>query len=109
MTVMEKCVRESQYFVAWLLFWICSTIGAMLLGGAAGLVIGAVLGYRGVDLSIIQLICGGVGFLLAIPVSYLFFRLFVGVLIVKKAQDTFSNRSEMTVLDQNAGLKVSEE
>lgn len=106
---MEKCVRESQYFVAWLLFWICSTIGAMLLGGAAGLVIGAVLGYQGVDLSLIQLICGAVGFLLAIPVSYLFFRLFVGMLIVKKAQHTIVNRSDMTVSHQNAGLKISEE
>ena len=83
---MEKLIKESQYFVTWLVFWVCRAIGGVVLGAVGGFVVGAILGAAGVGTNNIKVICGGVGFILGIPLSYVLFRVFVGNMIVKKAQ-----------------------
>jgi hypothetical protein len=101
---MEKLVKESEYFLAWLVFWLCCTIGGVILGGVAGGVVGFCLGVAGVDLHAIRLICGALGFLLSIPLSYVMFRVFAARMIVKKVearlegltQDVASTRFEAT-------------
>ncbi len=83
---MQKLIKESEYFVAWLVFWLCGTFGGFLIGAVAGGIVGFFLGAAGVDLNKIKLICGGVGFIIGIPLSYILFRVFVGKMIVKKAE-----------------------
>lgn len=88
---MDKLIKESQYFGIWLLFWVCSMVGGFVLGAVGGGIVGAILGAARVDIKTIQLICGGVGFILGIALSYVLFRVFVGNLIVKKAQARFQD------------------
>ena len=88
---MQKLVKESEYFIAWLLFWLSCTFGGFILGSIAGGIVGAVLGAAGVGLQKITLICGGVGFLVGIPLSYALFRVFVATMIVKKIKNRASS------------------
>ena len=88
---MEKLIKESQYFVTWLVFWICSVIGGFVLGAIGGFVVGAILGAAGVDVNNIKVICGGVAFILTIPLSYVLFRVFVGKMIVNKVQKSIQD------------------
>ena len=88
---MNKLVKESEYFLAWLVFWLCTTFGGLVVGVIAGFVIGASLGAAGVDLTTIKVICGGVGFILGGFLSYVLFRVFVGSMIVNKAQARFQS------------------
>jgi hypothetical protein len=81
---MNKLVKESEYFLAWLVFWLCSTIGGGILGAIIGVAVGAILGIMKVDMKTISLTCSVLGGVFAIPVSYLFFRLFVSKMIVRK-------------------------
>jgi len=83
---MQKLVKESEYFLAWLVFQVCTTVGGAVLGGVAGGVLGGILGGAGVDLNSIKWICGGTGILLGFVLSFFFFRLFVDRMIVKKAE-----------------------
>jgi hypothetical protein len=80
----DKPLRESEYFVAWLLFFLLASVVGGLLGGAAGFVAGIVLGASGVDPSTIALASGALGFVLGVPVSYLSFRFIVSSMVVKK-------------------------
>lgn len=83
---MYKLVKESQYFVAWICYYVCLMIGTIVLGAVAGAILGIVLSMQGLDLGTVKAICGVVGFILAIPVSYVFFRFFVGKMIVEKIE-----------------------
>ena len=80
----KKTVNESQYFVAWLLFWISSALGGALIGAVAGGVVGGLLGILHASPRVIQMVCGSLGFILSIPLSYVLFRVFVGTMIVNK-------------------------
>ena len=84
---MPKLVKESEYFVAWLFFWLSCVVGGFILGAVAGAIVGAILSVAGVDLQAIALICGGVGFVVSIPLSYVLFRVFVAAMIVKKVME----------------------
>ncbi len=92
--MIDKLAGESEYFVAWLLFWLSSTVGGVVLGAIVGGIAGRILGAAVVDLQSIKLICGGIGFLLSIPVSYGLLRLFVHLMIVRKVE---SRVASMTV------------
>jgi hypothetical protein len=83
---MDKLVKESEYFLAWLVFWLYATFGGGLIVVVCGGILGAILGGAGVDLNSIPWICGGMGFLLGMVLSYVFFRLFVESMIVRKAE-----------------------
>lgn len=83
---MDKLVKESQYFVAWLLFWLSTTIGGIALGALVGAIIGGMLGASGVDIQTITVVCTIAGFLISIPLSYVLFRVFVAIMIVNKIE-----------------------
>ncbi len=72
-----------KYFKAWIIFFLIATVGGGLVGAMIGFFLGATLGLAQVGLGTIKLICGAVGFLFAIPVSYFTFRWAVGEFIVK--------------------------
>jgi hypothetical protein len=91
---MEKLVKESEYFIAWLLFWLCSTVGGFILGSVIGGIAGGILGVLGVDMNTIQRVGFVLGLIISIPLSYGMFRLFAGMMIVKKAQARASAGTE---------------
>lgn len=84
---MAMKVKEINYFLAWLLYWVSATICGAVVGGVAGGIVGALLGASGFALPKIRVICGIVGFLAALPFSYLLFRLIVDYMIVRKVED----------------------
>jgi uncharacterized protein YacL len=94
---MNKLVKESEYFLSWLVFWLCSTIVGGIVGAIVGVIAGAILGIMKVDIKTISLICSILGGVFAIPVSYLFFRLFVAKMIVRK----ISNRIAVSAPAEN--------
>ncbi|MEO0491637.1 MAG: hypothetical protein AAFX95_11010 [Cyanobacteria bacterium J06639_16] len=83
----NKRLRESDYFVAWLLFFLAATIGGGVVGFIFGAIIGVILGISGVtDPNVLATAGGIIGFIVGIPVSYLSFRFFVGKFIVDKVR-----------------------
>lgn len=62
------------YFKAWFIFYLASTLTALGVGMAVGFVVGAILGIAGVEIVMIQRICGGLGLILGFVVSYFIFR-----------------------------------
>lgn len=82
--LVDKPLRETEYFVAWLLFFLLASVIGGLAGGFAGFIVGAVLGASGTDPSVIALASGVVGFILGVPISYASFRIIVGSMVVKK-------------------------
>lgn len=94
-------VRERDYFIAWLLFAVCSGVGGAIAGGIAGGLLGFMLGASGVtDTSSLRLAGGIAGFVVGLPISYGFFRLFVGIFIVKKPLERASAVQENGPLRQ---------
>jgi hypothetical protein len=82
---MKKLVKEWEYFLAWLVFWLCNAVAGFFLGTAAGGVVRLLLQAVGVRTNAIKTISGNVGLVLSIVLSYVLFRIFVGNMIVRKA------------------------
>ena len=80
----SSILRETDYIKAWALFVLCASVGGFIAGAVVGGILGAFLGAAGFSISIIKLLCGGAGFLAGLPISYLFFRMFVAHFLVQK-------------------------
>lgn len=93
---MSRVLKESEYFVTWLLLSLGNLIGGFLVGAIGGAIAGAFLGAAGVDLSTIKFICGGIGFVLGTVLSYVLFRWLVAVLIVHKVVCRVENRFQQS-------------
>ena len=81
---MKPEIKETDYIKAWSLFWLCATVAGLICGAVIGAILGAAMGAAGVPIPTIQVVCGIAGFLVSIPISYLFFRIFVSRFIVQK-------------------------
>lgn len=77
-------ISEMDYLKTWFLFFICATLGGAIVGGGVGGILGGFLGVAHVPIQTIRWICGGAGFIVGLPISYAFFRLFVSRFIVRK-------------------------
>lgn len=77
-------LKETDYFVAWILFFLVSTIAGAVVGAIFGGIIGFILGAAGVSLESIAVAGGIVGFIMGLPISYITFRLVVSKFIVGK-------------------------
>ena len=109
-----KLVKETEYLLAWFLFFLCASVVCAAVGSAAGAVAGFIVGFIMVLAGsedpnpILGMVAGGVaGFIVSVPVSYLFFRIFVAKIIVKRirmrisqvppaAEDNVRRRTEAT-------------
>ena len=81
----EKIIHETDFLLAWFATWASTTICGFVAGFFAGFIAGATLSLLGVtDKSMLVFAGGAAGTIVGIPISYLFFRLFVGKLIVGK-------------------------
>ncbi|MCP3962821.1 MAG: hypothetical protein GY719_33705 [bacterium] len=84
----DTSIAEKDYFVAWILFFLCATVAGALAGAIFGGIAGFMLGASGVtDATTLQIAGGIMGFIVGLPISYLCFRFFVGKFIVKKLLD----------------------
>jgi hypothetical protein len=79
-----KRPTEFDYLKAWLLFFLIAAV----IGGAIGMVIGsavgAVLSARGMPVPKLAIVLQIVGLIIAMPISYLTFRLVVGKYLFPK-------------------------
>jgi hypothetical protein len=80
-------LREFEYFKAWLLFFLIGTVGGGIVGVIIGSFLAAFLGAGGMPLSRISRILQVVGFVVAIPISYITFRAVVGKYLLPKIED----------------------
>jgi hypothetical protein len=96
-------LRETDCLKAWGFFWVLSTLGGAILGAFGGGILGFILGGLGVRLATIKLLCGAFGFLLGIPVSYLFFQLAICKFVLTKvssAAESVPSTSALTGQEQ---------
>jgi len=70
-------LKETAYIKAWAVFWVLSTVCGFVAGMVGGAMLGFVLGGIGVRMHTIRFLCGGLGFLIGIPISYVLFQLSV--------------------------------
>jgi NADH:ubiquinone oxidoreductase subunit 6 (subunit J) len=90
-----KSVRESTIVKNWLIFFLCATIGGIVLaaifGGAIGMVIGFVMGMRHVPIDDIQATVRPFGYVAgligATLMSYLSYRWTVGRLLKSLSEE----------------------
>jgi uncharacterized protein (DUF697 family) len=87
---MGKLVKEWEYLLTWFVFWLCATIGGGIVGAIFGAIAGAILGLMGCETRVIKIVCAILGGVVALPVSYGFFRLFVAKMIVRKVSERLS-------------------
>jgi len=81
---MTTRLKEIDYLKAWAFFWVLSTVGGLIVGFVAGGMLGFVLGGLGVHMRTIKIVCGGLGFLLGIPLSYFLFQYSIRMFLVPK-------------------------
>ena len=79
-----KELKESDYFKAWLLFFLIATVAGGAFGLGVGTSVGAVLSERGIPLRALALILQLLGLVIAMPISYLTFRAVVGKYLFPK-------------------------
>jgi hypothetical protein len=77
-------LKEIDYLKAWAFFWVLSTVGGLIIGFVAGAMLGFVLGGLGVHMRTIKVVCGGLGFLLGIPLSYFLFQFSIRTFLIPK-------------------------
>ena len=82
-----KQLREFEYFKAWLLFFLGTTLGGGLIGMIIGGFVGGFLGAAGISVEQMTPILRITGFVIAIPISYITFRIVVGKYLFPKIED----------------------
>jgi len=80
----KTSLQEVEYLIAWVIFFLCATVGSAIVGFIGGGIVGAVLGAAGAKIQSIRAV---VGFVLSLPVSYIVFRFVVGKFIVEKVEE----------------------
>jgi hypothetical protein len=82
----KSSLKELDYLIAWVVFFISATIGGAVVDAIGGGIIGGILGVLHVSNQAIRTAGGVVGFILALPVSYLVFRFVVAKFVVEKVE-----------------------
>ncbi|MEO6181916.1 MAG: hypothetical protein ABIP71_02180 [Verrucomicrobiota bacterium] len=77
-------LREKDYLKAWALYVFCATTCGFLAGAITGSIAGAILAVLGKSESVIKMVSAVVGFFSGLPLSYMFFRIFVIRYLVEK-------------------------
>jgi len=78
---------EFQYFKAWLLFFLVATVGGGVVGIIVGSFVAAFLGAGRMSLQQMTRVLQVIGFVIAIPISYVTFRAVVGKYLFPKIEE----------------------
>lgn len=90
-------LKESDYFIAWIIYFFASLFGGAIAGFFGGLIVGATMAAAGALSETIRIGGAIAGFIVGLPVSYLCFRFIVGKFIVQKIQPAPDAPPEGTV------------
>jgi len=82
-----KQPTESQYFLAWLIYFIIATVGSVVAGFCVGLGLGIIVAAAGGNAQQLAKVGTIIGFVVSIPVSYFTFRGVVGKYFLPKLED----------------------
>lgn len=77
-------LKEFDYFKSWLLFFVVGTVGGGLIGLILGSFVAAFLGAAGATVQQITNANRVLGFVIALPISYITFRAVVGKFLFPK-------------------------
>lgn len=81
-------LRTRDYLKAFVVMWLCNLVGGAVVGAIAGLILGFILGAAGRPVHDIAAMAGIAGFIVAIPIQFLFFWMAVsGMIVPKVSQD----------------------
>jgi hypothetical protein len=80
-------LSEFDYFKAWLLFFVIATAAGAIVGLAVGIFLAALLGASGATAQEIMNTNRILGFIVALPISYITFRAVVGKFLFPKLWD----------------------
>ena len=89
-----KELKEFDYFKAWLIFFLVGTIGGALVGLILGSFLAAFLGAGGATVQQITNANRILGFIIALPISYVTFRAVVGKFLFPKLWEDDEPRDE---------------
>ena len=78
---------EFQYFKAWLLFFLVATVGGGIFVMIISSFAAAFLGAGGMSLEQMTRVLQVIGFVVALPISYVTFRAVVGKYLFPKCED----------------------
>ena len=82
-----KQIREIDYVQAWLLFFLVTTLGGSIVGLLLGSFLAAFLGAGGMPLAEMTRLLQIAGFVIAIPISYITFRVVIGKFLLPKLEE----------------------
>lgn len=99
-----KELKEFDYFKAWLLFFLVATVGGGIVGMIIGAFVAAFLGAGGMPLPQMTRILRIVGFLVALPISYVTFRAVVGKFLFPKLWEDDSPPRESNVTGETGSF-----
>jgi hypothetical protein len=77
-------VGNGRIFLAWIVFFLLSTVGSFIVGAVIGAMLGAALAAGNASLEQIKTICMAAGFLISLPISCLCFFVSVKMLVVPR-------------------------
>ena len=89
-----KELKEFDYFKAWLIFFLVGTIGGALVGLILGSFLAGFLGAGGATMQQITNANRILGFIIALPISYVTFRAVVGKFLFPKLWEDDKPRDE---------------
>jgi hypothetical protein len=70
----DPSLLPQSFFKAWFMFFLVATLGGAGAGFLVGALAGGVMGASGIDIETITLVCQGLGFVAALPISFLAYR-----------------------------------
>jgi integral membrane sensor domain MASE1 len=88
-----KELKEFDYFKAWLIFFLVATLGGAIVALIIGSFVAAFMGAGGASLAQMTKVNQIIGFIIAIPISYVTFRAVVGKFLFPKLWDDDATRS----------------
>ena len=77
-------LKQTDFIKAWAIFWIASTISGSIIGFIGGAMLGLILSALGASIPTVKVLCGGLGFLLSIPISYICFQFSIRKFLLPK-------------------------
>jgi hypothetical protein len=90
---MNHSLAEKDYLKAWAAFVLCATLGGFVAGFVVSVILGFALRAANVAAGVSQVWCSIAGFVASLPVSYIFFKIFVSKFLIARITPAASNNT----------------